>query len=543
MRNVFKRGVVALVVGLFLATGLVAAPASAATGVAAEVFSLVNQNRANAGLPALMSDPTLDRAAQVWAQHLADTNSFEHSTYDWRVSMISSAGWTNSGENIAAGYATASTVMTAWMNSSGHRANILNSSYTGMGVGYVRGGSYGYYWVQIFARSTAPRLTPGAAPVVSGTPEIGSTLTATTSGWPSGTTISWTWQADGAVVSGATSSTYIPSLSDNGRRITAVATGSRSGYLPASTTSAATTVVSGAPPMTRLSGADRYATAVAISKNSFSPGIEVAYVALGTNFPDALGAAPAASVFGAPLLLTPSTSVPASVLNELTRLGPDRIVVVGGAGAISNSVVATLENIAPTTRIAGSNRYETSRAIVTDAFDSADVVYLATGTNFPDALTASAAAGAIGAPVILVDSAASALDAATLQLLVDLGATSVRIAGGTSAVRSSIETQLNNAGYSVLRVSGTDRYETGRAINAQAFDSASTVYMASGTNFPDALAGAALAGGGGAPLFVVRPGCIPESISRGVTDLNPSTIVLLGGTGSLSAAVGTYKRC
>ena len=542
MHDTLKRGIVALVVGAFLATGLFAAPASAATGPAGEVFAQVNQQRASAGLAALVSDPTLDHAAQVWAQYLADTNTFQHSTYDWRVSQISGAGWTNSGENIAAGYATSTQVMVAWMGSPGHRANILNSSYTGMGVGFVHGGSYGYYWVQVFAKSTGPRVAAGAAPTITGSAVIGTTLTATTSGWPGGTTIAWTWQADGTVISGATGSTYTPSLSDGGRRITAVATGSLPGYFPSSATSAPTSTVSGAPPSSRLSGSDRYATAVAISRDGFSPGVAVAYVALGTNFPDALSAAPAASLYGAPLLLTPAASVPTAVIAELQRLQPARIVVVGGAASVSEAVVTTLQTVAPTSRIWGSSRYETSRAIVADAFETAPIVYIATGTNFPDALTASAAAGSMGAPVILVDGAGT-LDSGTLALLASLGTTTVRIAGGTSAVGSGISSQLTNAGYTVQRVSGADRYDTGRAINAQAFAASPLVYVASGTNFPDALAGAALAGSRGAPLFVVLPWCMPESVSLGITALDPTRIVLLGGTASLSAAVGTYQRC
>ncbi|MEQ1735693.1 MAG: cell wall-binding repeat-containing protein [Rhodoglobus sp.] len=537
------RGLVAFVVAALMSTGLLVAPASAVSSQVTEVVAQVNQHRANAGLAALVSDPTLDAAAQAWAQHLASTGTFVHSTYDWRVSQISGAGWTNSGENIAAGYSTSSSVMAAWMGSAGHRANILNSSYTGIGVGYVQGGPYGYYWVQIFARSTAPRVPVGAAPVITGTAAIGETLAATTSGWPGGTTISWTWKADGLPIAGATSATYAPSLSDGGRRITAVATGSLPGYYGSSAISLPTSVVSGAPSSSRLWGADRYSAAVSFSSNGFSPGVDVVYVAVGTNFPDALSAGPAAAYSGAPLLLTPTGVLPDSVSDELRRLRPARIVVVGGPVSVSESVVAALQEIAPTTRISGSDRYVVSRAIVADTFPSADTVYIATGQNFPDALSATAAAGAIGAPVLLVSGSSASVDAATLGLLTDLGTTTIRIAGGVNSVSSGIQSQLRAAGYAVSRSSGADRYEAGATLNLNAFSSASTVYLASGANFPDALAGAALAGGAGMPLFLASPGCIPESVSRAITALRPTQIVLLGGPASLSAAVASYQRC
>jgi hypothetical protein len=141
---------VCLVAALGFAT-LTAAPAQAAAGVSSSVFSLTNAQRTKAGLKPLISDATLDAAAKAWAQQLASSCTFKHSTASWRTSRTAKAGWTATGENIAAGYTSASAVMSGWMGSSGHKANILNKSYTGLGVGYATG-SCGYktYWVQIF---------------------------------------------------------------------------------------------------------------------------------------------------------------------------------------------------------------------------------------------------------------------------------------------------------------------------------------------------------------------------------------------------------
>lgn len=151
---------VVLIVGASVAT---AAPAQAAVGDAAVVFSQTNAQRVKAGLKPLISDPALDQAAQAWAQQLANSCTFTHSTATWRASRVAKAGWAATGENIAAGYTTAA-VVPAWMASAGHKANILNSRYTGVGIGYVKGKCYPTYWVQIFGLSKTA-TTAGAGDV------------------------------------------------------------------------------------------------------------------------------------------------------------------------------------------------------------------------------------------------------------------------------------------------------------------------------------------------------------------------------------------
>lgn len=135
-----------LVAGAGIAT---AAPAQAATGDAASVFTQTNAQRTKVGLKPLISDPILDRAAQAWANKLANSCTFTHSTSTWRADRVAKAGWSATGENIAAGY-TASAVVTAWMGSAGHKANILHTKYTGVGIGFAKGTCYSTYWVQIF---------------------------------------------------------------------------------------------------------------------------------------------------------------------------------------------------------------------------------------------------------------------------------------------------------------------------------------------------------------------------------------------------------
>ena len=140
-----------------------AAPASAAAPTSSnigayeqQVVDLVNKERAAAGLSALKVNTTLANVAEKKAEDLRDNNYFAHQspTYGSPFDMMKQFGisYTSAGENIAKGQKTPDEVMNGWMNSEGHRANILNSSYTEIGVGYVTDSNGGTYWVQEFIR-------------------------------------------------------------------------------------------------------------------------------------------------------------------------------------------------------------------------------------------------------------------------------------------------------------------------------------------------------------------------------------------------------
>jgi putative cell wall-binding protein len=296
----------------------------------------------------------------------------------------------------------------------------------------------------------------------------------------------------------------------------------------------------------RISGADRFATAVEVSKG-FSPGVRVAYVAVGSNFPDALAAAPAASLGGGPLLLSQKDVLPDVVKAELARLQPQKIVVVGGQEAISNAV---FDDLAGRTnaieRVAGSDRFETGRNIVRNAFEGgASSAYIATGANFPDALSAAGAAGSRGLPVILVQGSSAGIDSATAALIRDLGVSDLKIVGGTATISTGVESSLSQIPgiTSVQRFAGTDRYETSRLVNAEAFSRIPSAFIAVGTNFPDALAGAARAGSEKMPLIVVPGNCIPQQSLDLMSTRGLSTLTLLGGPATLSTAVEATVPC
>lgn len=158
------------------------------------------------------------------------------------------------------------------------------------------------------------------------------------------------------------------------------------------------------PKVERLAGADRYTTAAAISSATFSSSTDTVYIADGTNHADALAGSAAAGANGSPVLLVRPTAVPGATAEELDRLNPRRIVVLGGPASVSEEVLQSLGGYAKeVTRIHGADRYATAAALSAATFSSsAPAAYLAAGQDFPDALSGAAAAAASGGPVLLV---------------------------------------------------------------------------------------------------------------------------------------------
>ncbi len=352
-----------------------------------------------------------------------------------------------------------------------------------------------------------------------------------------------TWSTP-ATLSEAGDNAYGPQVAADGRTTAVVWTRADGGSERIQVSVYETSLV-----VSRLAGADRYATAVAISQE-FDAGVPVVYLATGTNFPDALSAASAAALQGGPLLLTPPSGLPQVVQDELVRLDPSRVVIAGGSGVVSPAVEAQVEVLLPgadVVRDAGSDRYDTSRKIAARAFPAGvtTTAFIATGMNFPDALSASAAAGVAGAPVILVNGSGTGIDAATETLLTSLGVEKVFIAGGTGVVSPAVANALASivGAPNVVRLAGADRYATSVAINAASFDEALIAYLATGLGYADALAGAALAGNVGGPLYLVPPGCVPPAVLAEIDRLGASNVVLLGGTGVLSNGVLTLTSC
>ena len=292
------------------------------------------------------------------------------------------------------------------------------------------------------------------------------------------------------------------------------------------------------PGITRLAGSSRYETAVAAALDAFPSGADVAYVATGGAFPDALAAGPAAAMAGGPVLLTDTAVLPPVIREELVRLDPQRIVVAGGAAGVSEAVLAALREIAPVRRLAGPDRYATATAIAADAFEGpVPVVYLASGEAFADALAGGPAAAARRGPLLLVRP--DALPAATAEALSRLQPAEVVLLGGTAAVSDAVAEQVTSLTTAPLRrIFGPDRAATAAAVAVDTHaDGATLVYLATGSTFPDALAGGAAAGHVGAPLLLAAPSGLPAATAAALERLAPDRLVVLGGEQALPATV------
>jgi subtilisin family serine protease len=248
----------------------------------------------------------------------------------------------------------------------------------------------------------------------------------------------------------------------------------------------------------RLWGNDRYATAQAIVQSGWKTSNTVV-IATGEDFPDALSAAVLAKKYNAPLLLSERDTINSALNSELAALNPKKAFIIGGYGAISKDVETQLntKNIA-TTRLMGNNRYETAVSIANYLGSNGEAV-IATGENFPDALSIAAYAAAKGIPILLTPK--DILPSTVKDYINSHNVTKTFVVGGTGVISSALENILPNP----ERLSGSDRYSTNAAVlNRFSNDfNLTNVYFATGENFPDALSGSALAALTNSPIVLI----------------------------------------
>jgi putative cell wall-binding protein len=284
----------------------------------------------------------------------------------------------------------------------------------------------------------------------------------------------------------------------------------------------------------RLSGADRVATAVAISRATLprSGEAEAAVLARADDFADALAGAPLATHVAGPLLLAHRTSLPPAAAEELTRVLAPRATVhlLGGDAALSRGVAAEVAELGfRVVRHAGPDRFATAAAIA-GWLPRSDTAILASGLDFPDALAASAPAARDGIPILLTaprhlpEPTRAALD----------GRASVTVAGGTAAVGEEVAVAVAELVADVRRVAGPDRYATAAAIVDAFYDGAEGVSLASGTAFPDALAGTRHAVALDQPLLLTAASSLPAASADRIRRLQPDRVTVYGGAGAVS---------
>lgn len=281
----------------------------------------------------------------------------------------------------------------------------------------------------------------------------------------------------------------------------------------------------------RIAGANRVATAVQASRSLFDnagTANDASAVVLATSegFADGVSGGPLAAAVDGPLLLTAGSSLDSATATEITRILPagGTVHVLGGAGAISTTVVASLTKLGfKVTRLQGADRYATAVAVA-KSMPRATKVLLTSGIVFPDALSAGPAAAHVGGVVLLTQGAI--MPSATKEYLAANTSAEVFAIGGAAAKAAS----TTPADHQLV---GTDRYQTGTKVASYFFSKPDMVTFASGQNFPDALSGGAFASLLDSPILLVQRDVVPAVVKSYLkaNETSITTSALVGGAG------------
>ncbi|MDR1564772.1 MAG: cell wall-binding repeat-containing protein [Oscillospiraceae bacterium] len=289
--------------------------------------------------------------------------------------------------------------------------------------------------------------------------------------------------------------------------------------------------------ITRFSGGNRIITANTIALEGWPQGASTVILASGSNFVDALAAAPLAAHYDAPILLSSSkTTLEDTVLSTIDALKAAHIIIIGGESSVNKDIYTQLEGLNfKVERLAGGNRYttaiEVAKALQADSVEFTSV-FLADGANFPDALSVSPVAGILQQPILFTNKGDTAkVNDDTGKYIQSAGIADVTIVGGgiSDAVADNLKSAYGVA--STKSLSGSNRYATAVAVNAEykSIFTGSVVTLTTGTNYPDALAGSAYSAKIGAPLFLLKNDQTLDDVQSAIQELAPHAVYIYGG--------------
>ena len=278
----------------------------------------------------------------------------------------------------------------------------------------------------------------------------------------------------------------------------------------------------------RISGPGRVETSIEISKFENTKSKTV-ILADARNYPDALAASNLTN--GRYSVILVQNQLTQAIINEITRLEAQDLIILGGTNSISEDIEKGLANIAGIkniSRIAGETRYNTCQKIFSQAKKKSLV--LASGEKFPDALATSSILDQAG----LLLTKSRQLPSEAQAAIKDLNHDNFLIVGGENSVQESLATSISNQYQyaSHTRISGNNRYETSAKIGERLVSS--TVILASGENFPDALAASTLAQKIDSPILLVSKDKIDQSIIDYFKKHNIKKALVVGGQLSIS---------
>lgn len=279
----------------------------------------------------------------------------------------------------------------------------------------------------------------------------------------------------------------------------------------------------------RVSGNDRYSTSLAISKEGWKSS-DYAILTSGENYPDALSAAPLAKKYDCPIILTSKYSLSDNIISELNRLAVKEVFILGGSGVISDNIDIQLHSInINVSRIAGTDRYETSSKIA-ENLGTCDEVFIANGENFADALSAAPIASIKNIPILL--SPSDSLNKSSAAFINSKNIYKSYIVGDAASLSEDILNSMTNL--NPERIDGSDKYDRNINVITKFKDQIdfSTIFVASGNDFPDSLSGCALAAKANSPVILVNNNNF-DKIKNLIKDRDIRNVVILGGEGAV----------
>ncbi|MGD6831747.1 cell wall-binding repeat-containing protein [Sutcliffiella halmapala] len=281
----------------------------------------------------------------------------------------------------------------------------------------------------------------------------------------------------------------------------------------------------------RVSGENRYQTAVEVSKRGWSTGADTVIITAGDQFPDALTGTPLAYAMNAPILLTNKNYLPSETKKELTRLKAGKVIILGGEHAVTSKVAQDISDMKLTVeRISGEDRYETAAKIAEKLPKKADTAVVVYGKNFPDSLSIASYAARKGYPILLTDT--NKLPDRTKEVLKNYQNTLV--VGGETVVSKEIFSQIPGP----KRYHGPDRYQTlFNVIDGLNISFGNNVYVATGESFADALTGSVLAAKQNTSLVLVKQNQIPHAVQQILSSASPANATIIGGPNAVSNSV------
>lgn len=290
----------------------------------------------------------------------------------------------------------------------------------------------------------------------------------------------------------------------------------------------------------RISGKDRYQTAVEISQKLFENDVKPKTIILASGedkaTADALAAGPLSIKNASPILLVKSSSIPTNVLDEIKRLSPENIIIVGGENSVGQNLVKELEDLnIKVSRISGKDRFETSLKVA-EELDSKfgfKGLILTNGFKTADALAVSGYAAQNALAIVLTDG--KDISSELSEYIKEKGVKEVQIVGGNEAVSTKFESGLKDL--FTTRIGGKDRFETATLLAAKAYPDAKSAVLVNGLNNIDALASALYASTGKMPIILVNKDNAGKFALAYLKDNKIENAVVVGGVNSVSDSV------